>query len=63
MEKDFPEPIIPDNNNRAELKDTLKLDGNILKQMCLKKPNGGIKETYLYSIINNYKFFFFIIFI
>ena len=53
MKKDFPEPLIPDNNNRAELQGTLKLDGNILKQMCLKTPNGGIKETYLYSIINN----------
>ena len=31
----------------------MAIDGNILKQMFLKTPNGQIKETFLFSIINN----------
>ena len=52
--QDFLVPIIPENNNRAELQETLKFDGNILKQMNLRTPNGGIKETYLFTLVNNY---------
>ena len=51
--QDFLVPIIPESNNRAELQETLKFDGNILKQMYLRTPNGGIKETYLFSLVNN----------
>ena len=53
LKQDFPTPIVPDNNNRAELQETLKFEGNLLKQMYLKTPNGSIKETYLFSVLNN----------
>ena len=53
LKQDFPTPIVPEDNNRAELQETLKFDGNLLKQMYLKTPNGSIKETYLFSILNN----------
>ena len=51
--QDFLVPLIPENNNRAELQERLQFDGNILKQMFLRTPNGGIKETYLFSLVNN----------
>ena len=53
IKQDFLEPIVPENNSSAELQEKLKFEGNILKQMYLKTPIGGIKETYLYSLMNN----------
>ena len=53
LKPDILDPIIPDDNKKSELQDTLKFEGNILKQMNLKTPNGGRKETYINTIINN----------
>ena len=53
IKQDFLEPMVPENNNSAELQQKLKFEGNILKQMYLKTPIGGIKDTYLYSLMNN----------
>ena len=53
FKKDLPIPIIPETNSNAELQESLKFEENILKQIYLKTPNGSIKETYLFSIINN----------
>ena len=44
-------PIVPKNNEKAELQKVLRFDG-IMKQIYLK-ANGMDKETYLYSILNN----------
>ena len=53
LKQDFMDPIAPENNKNAELQDTLKFEGNIFKQMYLKTPNGGRKETFLNTITNN----------
>ena len=53
LKPDFLDPIVPKDNKKAELQDTLHFEGNILKQMYLKASNGSIKETYLNTIINN----------
>ena len=53
FDKDLPIPIVPETNANAELQENLKFDGTILKQMYLKTPTGSIKETYLFTIINN----------
>ena len=53
IEKDLLNPIIPSDNNKAELQNVIKFDGSILKQLILKTPTGSIKETFLYSIMNN----------
>ena len=53
LNKDLSIPIKPETNSNAELQQSLKFDGSILKQMNLKSPNGSIKETFLFTIINN----------
>ena len=52
-EKNFKTPIASDNNERAEMQNVLQFDGNLLKQLILRTPAGSVKETYLYSIMNN----------
>ena len=53
FKRDLPLPITPETNSKAELQESLKINESILKQMHLKTPNGSIKETYLFTIINN----------
>ena len=53
LDPKFNEPIIPEENKNAELQETLHFEGNILKQMNLKAPNGSIKETFVNTIANN----------
>ena len=53
MDKDLSTPKISKENNKCELQNIIKLEGNIIKQTMLKDQNGNIIETYLYSIINN----------
>ena len=51
IQKDLSIPIVPQNNQRAELQNVIKING-IMKQIYIKVKDID-KETYLYSILNN----------
>ena len=52
IHKELLYPIVPINNSKAELQEVLQLKG-IMKQIYLKIGDVD-KETYFYSILNNY---------
>ena len=52
IHKELLYPIVPINNNKAELQEALQIKG-IMKQIYLKIGDVD-KETYFYSILNNY---------